>query len=53
MLNSIITLLSEHWDYAAACIGLTSIQLVVVSGMVMSGMIVNWTFQHEQHHHHD
>lgn len=50
---SLITLLCEHWDHMATRIGLTSLQMVVVSGMVISGIMVKWTFQHEQDHQHD
>lgn len=53
MLISFIAMLSEHWDHMATSIGLTSFQMVVVSGMVISGMMVKWTFQHEQEHQHD
>lgn len=48
-----ISLLCHHWENVANYIGLTSFQFIVVSGMVISGMMIKWTFQQEKNHHHD
>ena len=38
------------WDETAVSIGLTSFQMVVVIGMLSTGMFVQWQFQHAHHH---
>jgi len=44
------------WSDTAVSIGLTSFQMIVVFGMLITGMFVQWQFQHGghgHHHHHD
>ena len=48
-LNSLIVM----WESVALTLGLSSFQLVVVLGMLSTGMFAQWQFQHRHHHHHD
>jgi len=45
--------LIAQWTELADWVGLSPFQLIIVSSMLLSGAVVQWTFKHAPHSHGD